>query len=256
MVHLFREKESTQKPVKPPEATQLLPETAWAQEPMPSGTPPENAVVVTISCQFGSGGYDIARLVATEGDLNYVDNAIILDVAHHLGVDIQQATHEDEQTSGVVRRILEAIHASNPFTISYKSFFDPSTVLAHWNELAYLRLTQRVILEMATQGNVVITGRGSQFLLHNAPRTLHISIFAPLPYRIANIQQEFHLNKTTATRLIEQRDYEQDSYLRRYYGNNGHQPGIYHLLINTSLFSPTLAVNMICESLPLVKEIA
>ncbi len=112
-----------------------------------------------------------------------------------------------------------------------------------------------MVLELASQGNAVIIGRGSQFLLHNVPRTLHIYIFAPLPYRIANVMKFFQLDHDRAAALIEQRDYEHDTYLRHYYGNEGDQPSLYHLLINTSLFSFELAADLIGQALPLTKEI-
>ncbi len=92
-------------------------------------------------------------------------------------------------------------------------------------------------------------------MLHSSPRTLHIYIFAPLPYRIENVMKHFQLDHTAATMLIEQRDYQHNAYLRRYYGSDGHQPGLYHLLINTSLFPYELAAHFIEQALPVVKEI-
>ena len=41
-------------------------------------------------------------------------------------------------------------------------------------------------------GDAVIIGRGSQFLLRGAPRTLHISIFAPLDVRIEQVMNLDH----------------------------------------------------------------
>ncbi|MBV9229613.1 MAG: cytidylate kinase-like family protein [Chloroflexi bacterium] len=256
MAHLFRVRGQTkEQPAKTPGATRLLPETSWAQEPLPSGVPPQNTVVVTISRQFGSGGSDIGKLVAQMSGLNYIDHEIIDEVAKRLGVDVQQVDRQDEQTAGLVGHILEAIRSSSPFNVDYRTLLGPEPAVAQSQELAYLHLTQRVILELATRGNAVIVGRGSQFLLHHAPRTLHIYVFAPLPYRIANIMQRFNIDHDEAVRLIERRDYEHDSYLRRYYGNNGHQPGHYHLLINTSLFSFELAAQLVSQALPVVKEI-
>src|SRR5581483_1060418 len=119
-------------------------------------------------------------------------------------------------------------------------------------EQAHLQLTQRVILEAASQGNAVIVGRGSQFLLHGIPRTLHISIFSPLPQRVESIMQRSNLDRTQATRLVEQRDYEQQSYLRRHYGSDGCQSDLRHLLTNTVSFSFALAAALICQAPPLV----
>lgn len=238
-------------------ATQLLPETSWAaNDIMPSGTPPEDAVVVTISRQFGSGGSEIARLLAQESNLHYVDRLVINEVSQQLKAKAQQKpTDQNKPPSDFAAHILDAVQISNPFVANYSSPLGRASAQAQWKDLADFQLTQRVILEQATQGNAVIVGRGSQFLLHNAPRTLHIYIFAPLPDRIEAIMKRLSLDHNGARQLIEQRDYEHDSYLRRYYGSDGHQPGLYHLLINTGLFSLDLAADLIKQALPVVKAI-
>jgi cytidylate kinase len=234
-------------------ATQLLPETAWASEALPSGTPPEGGVVVTISRQYGSGGGDIGRLVSQQCGLNYLDNEIITAVAQRLGVNVQEAARQDEYTAGAVGHILEAIQSSHPFNVNYNHLLGSRIVPAQSNEIAYLHLTQKVILELATEGNTVIVGRGAQFLLHNAPRTLHIYVFAPLPYRIAYIMKQQQVDHEQAQHIIEQRDYEQETYLRRFYGSDGNQPGLYHLLINTGLFPFELAASLIQQVLEVAK---
>lgn len=256
MVHLFRGR--GQQKIQSDQskgATQILPETTWADEPMPSGIPAKESVVVTISRQFGSGGAEIGRIVAREAGLLYLDHEIIDEVARRLGVQVQHVARQDERTSGSVGRILEAIQSSSPFAVNYSSLLGSPLAPTENREWAYLRLTQRVILELATKGDVVIVGRGSQFLLHNAPRTLHIYIFAPLPYRIENVMKRFNMDRTHASQFIELRDREQDAYLRRYYGSDGHQPGLYHLLMNTSLFPFELAASVIRQALPVAKEI-
>ncbi len=237
-------------------ATQLLPETMWAvNDKMPSGTPPENTVVVTISRQFGCGGSEIAHLLAQQSNLHYVDHQVIDEVSQQLATEASQAPNQNVSPADFAGHILEAVQASNPFVANYSSPLGQASARAQWKELAYFQLTQRVILEQATQGNAVIVGRGSQYLLHNAPRTLHISIFAPLPYRIQTVMKRLSLDSAQARQLIVQRDYEHDSYLRRHYGSDGHQPGLYHLLINTGLFSVDLAADFIKQALPVVKAI-
>ncbi len=255
MVDEMHEEQLTNQPEKRPTNTQVLPETAWSVEPMATGIPPEGTVVVTIARQFGSGGSDIAHLVAQNRNLVYLDQQIIAQVAQRLGIDIEYATHQDEKTVGMSDHILGAIQAANPFNLHYNTLRDRASALTQSKELSYFQITQRVILELASEGNAVIVGRGSQFLLHNAPRTLHIYIFAPLPYRIEIIMKQFQLNRQDASQLIEQRDHEQDAYLRRYYGTDGRQPGLYHLLINTGLFSFEHAADFICQALPVVKDL-
>jgi cytidylate kinase len=254
MGYLFRGR-TQQKPAEARKETTILPETFWSAEPLPTGNPPEGTVVVTISRQFGSGGAEIGRLVAEASNLQYIDSQILSEVAGQLGVDTQHVEQQDEQSSDMVGHVLQAIRSSNPFSANYTSLFSTLTNQENAHESAYLHITQKVILEIASKGNAVIVGRGSQFLLHNAPRTLHISIYCPLPYRIDNIMKQQQMNHEAAKQLIEKRDYEQDSYLRRYYGSDGHQSGLYHLLINTSLFSPKLVAEFICQSLHVIKAI-
>ncbi len=236
-------------------STQVLPETSWSDDTTP-GVPPEDSVTITITRQFGSGGAEIGSLVAQKSQLHYIDNEIINEVARRLGVATDHVAQQDEQTTGSVHYILDAMQANSLFSFNYSSLLSSPEPSSHSRELAYLRLTQKVILELATQGNTIIIGRGSQFLLHNAPRTLHIYIFAPLPYRIENIMKALQLSHQQAEQLIAQRDYEHDHYLRHYYGSDGHQPSLYHLLINTGLFSFELAANLILQALPVVQKIA
>lgn len=255
---LFRGREQhLSQPGKGTAQTQLLPETTWNDEPMPVGVPEEGKVVVTISRQFGSGGSSIGKIVARESGLLYLDSEILNEVAERLGVNIEQVASQDEQTAGTARHILEALHAHTPFHLNYGTLFNPPAgkTPVQSQELAYFRLTQQVVLELATKGDVVIIGRGSQFLLHGAPRTLHIYIFAPLPYRIENVMKHLHLTRTQAVELIERRDGEHENYLRHHYGADGTQPGLYHLLINTGLFSFELAAHLIEQALPVVREI-
>ena len=258
MSYLFRGRgQSSPQPGKDKDraTTQQLPETSWITNPLPLGTPPENKVVVTISRQFASGGSEIGHMVAQESGLLYVDHEIIGEVAKRLGVNEEQAARQDEQTAGAIGHILEALRSSSPFNLNYNTLLKPAGAPAQAQEAAYLRLTQRVILELATKGDVVIIGRGSQFLLHGAPRTLHIYIFAPLEYRIEQVMKGFQLERAGAKELIERRDYEHNAYLSHYYGGNQNQPELYHLLINTGLFTHELAANLILQALPLVKEI-
>jgi CMP/dCMP kinase len=247
---------------QPPQATkdstvtQVLPETSWNTDPLPSGIPPQGKVVVTISRQFGSGGSEVGHIVAQESGLLYVDQEIIAEVAKRLGINEAQAARHDEQTAGTVGHILDGLKSSSPFSLHYNTRRNPPDLPTQAQEVAYLRLTQRVLLELATEGDVVIIGRGAQFLLHGAPRTLHVYIFAPLDYRLEQVMKNSHVDRSSAKKLIERRDHEHNAYLGRYYAGNQNQPNLYHLLINTGLFSHEVAANLIQQALPLVKEMA
>lgn len=237
--------------------TRRLPETETWEHPAPSGVPEQEKIVVTIARQCGSGGSEVGRILARRANLQYLDHEIINEVARRSGVAIEQAKKQDEKTSGPLGYMLDAL-ATNPlFNLNYSKVLQPQTsnVPTLTREQAYFRLTQRVVLEMASAGDAVIIGRGSQFLLRGLPRIMHVYIFAPLPRRIENVCAHFHLTRSQASEFIERRDGETEHYLRHYYGSNGTQPELYHLLINTGLFSFETAADLIVQALPFAKEI-
>lgn len=237
--------------------TRILSETEEPNSAMPAGVPERDKIVVTIARQCGSGGSEIGRILARQGNLHYLDHEIIDEVARRSGVTTEQIEKQDEQTSGPLGYVLEALNTNTPFNLNYSKLLQPQTRSAPTltNEQAYFHLTQRVILEMASAGDAVIIGRGSQFLLRGLPRVLHVYVFAPLPRRINNVMQHFHLTRSQAIEFIERRDSETENYLRYYYGSNGTQPELYHLLINTGLFSFETAAGLIVQALPFAKEI-
>ncbi|HEU5383647.1 MAG TPA: cytidylate kinase-like family protein [Ktedonobacteraceae bacterium] len=238
-------------------ATRLLPETEPQANLMPVGVPEGNKIVVTIARQCGSGGSEIGRILAQRGNLHYLDHEIIDEVAQRSGMAVTQIERQDEQTTGPLNYALEAMNTSTPFTLNYSKLLQGQklNVQTTTHEHAYLHLTRRVILEMASAGDAVIIGRGSQFLLRGLPRVLHVYIFAPLPRRIENVMQHFHLSRQRALEFIERRDTATENYLRYSYGSNGTQPELYHLLLNTGLFSFEMAADLIVQALPLAKEI-
>lgn len=246
---------------KPAPETKILAETLLSEDNAAAIIPPENTVIVTISRQFGSNGAEVGKLVAQESNLLYVDHEIIEGVAQRLGVNSQLVEQQDEHTIGSLGHVMEAVASSSPFNVNYSSLrtlFNPAVKdksSQRTQEMAYLRLTQKFIVETAAQGNAVIIGRGAQFLLQGFPRTLHIYVFAPMDVRIKNVMSSFQVGHKEAEQIIEQRDDAHDSYLRHHYGSDGRQPELYHLLINTGLFSCEMAADLILQALPVAREI-
>ena len=245
MLNFFRKHSQQQ-------TTHILPETVLEDAALPDGIPAEGKITVTISSQFGSGGSEVGRIVANECGLVYLDHEIIAEVARRSGVNVEQAASQDERTLGMARHVLEALHTNSPFSININTLLNPKLPPTYTQELIYWQLTRKVIMELATAGNAVIIGRGSQFLLRSKPRTLHIFIFASRSQRIENVMLHQQVSHERATRMVERRDYEQEAYLNRYFGSSQDHTDLYHLLMDTKLFPIEQAAKMIKQTLPLV----
>ncbi len=245
MLNFFR-KHSQQR------TTQVLPETVLEDEALPDGVPAEGKITVTIASQFGSGGSEVGRMVANECGLVYIDYEIIAEVARRSGMNVEQAAKQDERTQGMARHVIEALHTNSPFSVNVNTLLNPTLPPASAHELAYWQLTRKVVLELASAGNAVIIGRGSQFLLRDTPRTLHVFIFATRSQRIENVMAHQQVSRERATRMVKRRDYEQEAYLNRYFGSSQDHPDLYHLLMDTKLFPIEKAAEVIKQTLPLV----
>ncbi|HNS15121.1 MAG TPA: cytidylate kinase-like family protein, partial [Syntrophorhabdaceae bacterium] len=119
--------------------------------------------ILTIAREYGSGGKDIGRKVAERTGYEYVDRGRILEDMRKIGTQWEElAKYFDENKPDVWERF-------------------------KWSFRGYVALIQSHILQYALQDNVVIMGRGGNFLLRDIPYVLRIRTTAPIEKRIENV---------------------------------------------------------------------
>ena len=111
---------------------------------------------ISISRTLGAHGEEVGRMVATELGFRYVDNEIIDKAAERAGVS-PEAVASNEKTQSLLTRILEAIA---------KAPVEPEMMVAQAEHpvnltSAYEDLIERVIVETAQHGDVVILAHGA-----------------------------------------------------------------------------------------------
>lgn len=139
--------------------------------------------VITISRQFGAAGVPVARILAERLNLEFLDRAIVAQVAVKSGIPEQELEMYDERLPTFWQRVAAALTTSSPEVAM------PSTEYAeHMSHLTthdrLVAITRSVIEEAAERGNVVIVGRGAAFVLGRQPRTLHAQLHAAIDARI------------------------------------------------------------------------
>jgi cytidylate kinase len=113
---------------------------------------------------------------------------------------------------------------------------------------AYRRQIERIILELADQGNVVIVGRGGQVVLRGRPDVLHVRVVAPPEVRVAWLQQEKGLSLEAAQTGLAQRDKSRAGFLRRSFKIQVNDPTLYHLTLNTGFLDLSQAATVIVQA--------
>ena len=179
--------------------------------------------IITISRQVGSLGTEIAKQLSRE--LNYV----LLDketLASSLGAyGISDMDKYDEKKPGLAE------------TFSSKNYM-------------YIHFLQSSIYQFARKGNCIILGRGGQFLLRLLPGVMKVHVCAPDHIRLERIRQRFDCDHESAQQIMEQSDSDRAAFHRFFFSADWNNPGMYDMIINTRMLSPTKGAELITDALP------
>ncbi len=136
--------------------------------------------VVTVGCEYGSGGPEIAKMIADYFGIEYYDRDLVDKVVDRLGVD-----------KGLVEAADTKLGVRYGFDTSYG--------------VRYANLSNRVISaqfqainDFADKSSCVIVGRSSNYILKGREDVLNIFIYAPREKEIEAIMKKKGISKKQA----------------------------------------------------------
>jgi cytidylate kinase len=182
--------------------------------------------IITISHQMGAGGPEIGMGLAQRLAYHYVDQELLQDAVRRYGVAEDKLSHLDESKPSLFER------------------FDAET--RH-----YITILQTTLLEFAETDNVVLMGRGGQWLLRGIPHALRVRIIAPFEHRVRQwIKRSAEVTGETpsqraAAELVRRDDNEKKGRMRYLYEVDIDDPALYDLIINTDKLPHAAAGDMI-----------
>lgn len=180
---------------------------------------------LTISREYGSGGFEIGRRVAERLGYQFVDK-------ERLFQDMERA---GPRWARVAREVDEVC---------------PTLWERHdWQYRGYVSQMENLILEYALSDNVVIIGRGGSFLLRGVPYCLRVRLVAPLEARLEAIMVREGLTREAARRLIAKVDGERACYIKANYGSEWDADSLYDLSLNTVSLTHDRVVDILVEGL-------
>ncbi len=98
----------------------------------------------------------------------------------------------------------------------------------------YLLYLKTVLLQAASQGNVIILGRCSHLLLGDLPNCLRLRLVAPEEHRIQNLQEEFGYDHEIANRVLHKCDADRAGFCHFHFNEEWADTSLYDLTINTA----------------------
>jgi cytidylate kinase len=187
--------------------------------------------LVTISRMMGSGGEDVADLVAGALGCHVYDHEIVQEIVKQTHIRSDLVDEVDEHSSSPVDRWLEALVTQEVF-----DFED------------YRKALGDVLETLARLGPAVILGRGANFLPRPYPR-LDVRIIASMDVRIARVMEHEQISEAAARTMIEKSDKERRKFTRRVYHQEWGDPHYDDLVIHTDLLAIKEAANLILGTL-------
>jgi cytidylate kinase len=102
-----------------------------------------------------------------------------------------------------------------------------------WEYHGAISLVESIIYDYALADNVVIVGRGGNYLLRDISYALRIRIVAPLQTRIERMMKVDRVDEKTARQQIARIDKSRASYVKKNYGRDWEDLGHYDMVFNS-----------------------
>src|SRR5271163_1336002 len=170
--------------------------------------------ILTIEREYGSGGGEIAQLLARQLGWKLWDQDLTEEIARLANCPKDIVQVREERTDPLYYRL-------------FKSFLRGSYE-------GILKITERVVQHAAKAGNCVIVGRGSQHFLRNRPDTLRVFLYAPREDKLRRLVARGKSQKD-AEQLVDTVDRDRTDFLKKYFHVDWPDRGVYHTMINTGI---------------------
>lgn len=187
--------------------------------------------IVTITRQYASGGSEIARLVVERLGWTLIDNEFVEQVARLAGLPREEVARREERTPGLLERLARTLAVAAP-EMFIATGEHPIAVDTVAEEDAIVKTTERVIEEAASEGRVVLVGRGAQAVLATRPNALHVYVVASKPFRRKVAIERLGVNPAEADKVMQETDAHRDEYVKAHYGRDRQDLTQYDFVLN------------------------
>jgi cytidylate kinase len=184
--------------------------------------------IITIEREYGSGGGEIAQLLAKQLGWKLWDQLLTEEIARLAECPKAIVEVREEKNDPLYYRLFKSFLRG-----SYEGSLNAHKLKVVDSE-SILKLTERVVLHAAKTGNSIIVGRGSQHFLRNREDTLRVFLYAPREDKVRRLLGRGKSNKE-AEQLVDTVDQERADFILRYFGVQWPDRAVYHSMINTTI---------------------
>jgi cytidylate kinase len=197
--------------------------------------------IITISRQFGAGGLTLGKMIAAELGYEFADQDIVQRVAQEANVSPHWVETVEKEAGGKLSRFISKM-VSKPLV--ERILKDERGYI---DEQIYLDYIVLIISQIAEEGNVVILGRGSQYILNDHPDAYHILLINDFENRVKFLMKHYNLSQTEASQVVNREDRRRLNLYRRLGKTDYDSAALYHLALNMGRISLQQAWKLVCD---------
>lgn len=197
--------------------------------------------VITISRQFGAGGKTLGEMVAKKLNYSFVDNEIIQMVAKKAKVSTHWVESIEKEAGGKLLKFMTGLVSKN----LVERILDEKR--GYIDEEIFVDLLNKIIVQIADEGNAVILGRGGQYILRDREDTFHILLIAHMNDRTLFMEEHYDLSPVQASQSVNREDKRRGNLYRKFGKEDYDHPDLYHLVLNMSKLNLEKARDLICD---------
>ena len=183
--------------------------------------------ILTVSRLYGSGGSEVAAIVAKTLGWSLLDNAVVDAVAARMGLSVAEVQAREERVPSLVERLTAAM------AMGSQEWVSPMAAAKRPTDEELIEVTHRIIDEAIARGPVVVVGRGTQEMLAAREDTLHIFCYATRKALIARTMQREGVSAEEAARLVDDINKQRDQWVRLHWERDRRAHENYDLSVNT-----------------------
>jgi cytidylate kinase len=182
-------------------------------------------VIICVGRQLGSGGHDIARMLAMDFNAKYYDRELLNLAAKESGFS-EKIFEQSDEKKGFLRSLLNMQPTQLAGVNLYKSNFSQESLFQFQSD---------AIRKAAEEGSCVFVGRCADYVLRDMPNVVKVFVSASMRYRIDQLLARRSVTPQQAKRIILQEEDRRAAYYNYYTGKKWGAAESYDLCIDSSI---------------------
>ena len=194
-------------------------------------------VIICVGRQVGSGGHDIARMLALDFNAKYYDRELLNLAAKESGFS-ERFFEQNDERRGIFRSL---------FNLRATPVADSSIYANNFSQENLFKFQSDAIMKAADEGSCVFVGRCADYVLRERQNVVNVFISASMDFRVKQVMAKQNTDYSAARKFIMQHEAMRASFYNYYTGKKWGAAESYDLCIDASVLGLQATEKLIAD---------